>query len=402
MAQKNIVKTIIIIILGISISASIVYGVGYITQKKSTESKDEKVFVRTIPVVLTKVTKQNFEEVVKVHGNLKARNFALVSPRIPGVLEEVFVREGDEAIAGKTKLFQTDSLKLAKAVEMCLQELNVKKCTREEKEANLEKTEAEFRKAEREYKRSKDLYDRRATSQNEYEEKWSNYEQFLAMCKHANSLLNLAKEDERKDKAALDMAEKDLQDSLVLAPINGKVSKRMAEPGEIGSPGVPVVRIDDIKILEAYAYLPSRYYPLIHLNKTRVRMQIHGQVCGEYPVSYKSPTVDPTLRTFEIKCDVSGDGERLIPGALVDMTVILTQRVGKGIPWESIQERNDKKMVFTISDDIAYSVPIETGIETGGWMEIISGNISENSFVVSRGQFLLNNGSPVKVQKGDE
>ncbi len=359
-----------------------------------------KPVTRAIPVVLASARVQHFEEMVKVYGTLKAKNFALVAPRIAGVLEAVFVREGDDVVAGVTKLFQTDSLKLSKALEINRQSFNVARCNREEREAYLEKTEAEFRKADKEFRRYKELYEQRLVSQDEFEQKATAYEQQAAMKKHANSLLALAKEEENKAAIAITISKKDLEDSLMLAPINGKVSNRMAEPGEWGKSDSPVIRIDDTTVLEASAHLPSQYYAYVDVKKTKVRITSYGYLLGEYIVSYKSPVINATLRTFEIKCEMPGDGQRSIPGALIEMTLILNERQGLGVPWESVQERSGRKIIFTVANDAAASVAVQTGIENDGWIEIVSGNIHENSPIVMRGQFLLNHGSLVKIQKG--
>ena len=61
----------------------------------------------------------------------------MVSARIPGTLDEVLVDEGDRVEAGKTKLFQTDSLKLTKAEAIAKRALEVAEASVEEKLALL-------------------------------------------------------------------------------------------------------------------------------------------------------------------------------------------------------------------------------------------------------------------------
>ena len=398
-------KNIIIVILILSIPAY--FSFVYFGKNKQKEASSEVgklnsgIIAAKIPVVVTLAKQRTFRETINVHGSLKSRNFALVAPRIKGVLEKVFVREGNDVIAGKTKLFQTDSVKLFKTVQVNRQLLNVAKCASEVQKAYQEKTAAELRKAQLDLKRNQALYDQNAVSQDVLEDKRSVYEQLLAMQKYAVSQVALAREEEQRTRLALAISEKDMDDSLMLAPISGKVSKRMAEPGEIGDTGTPVVRIDDTKVLEAFAYLPSQYYSQVQIGKTRVSMKINKHDCGEYLISYKSPTVDTTLRTFEIKCDITGDGQFLVPGMLVEMSVILEEKRALSVPRESVQERSMKNVVFVLDGDFACSVSIETGMEADGWIEVKSGNLNPKSLVVSRGQFLLNHGSPVLVQKGD-
>ena len=112
----------------------------------SNESPAEAV--KRIPVVLTAAREMTFESTVAVSGSVQAKHFALVSARLPGSLDAVHVDEGDVVEAGKTQLFQTDSLKLTKAVAIARQGLQVAELSVEEKDANLEQVLANREQAE--------------------------------------------------------------------------------------------------------------------------------------------------------------------------------------------------------------------------------------------------------------
>ncbi|HOX38397.1 MAG TPA: efflux RND transporter periplasmic adaptor subunit [Candidatus Brocadiia bacterium] len=365
-------------------------------------AENAQTAVRAIPVVLAEVQVRKLEETVSAKGTLEARNFALVSPRIPGVLEEVAVREGDDVKAGETALLRTDRLKLEKAVEIARQNHKVATCARQEKEAYLEKIEVELRKAKADYDRYKSLLEEKVVTRNAYELMETSYDKARASQGHAASLLQLAREEETKAASAVGIAEKDLKDATVLAPISGKVSRRMAEPGEMGAPGIPALRIDDLTAIEASAYLPGQYYERITKGETRIRLGANGQWWGEYAVSYKSPTVDPTLRTFEIKCDLAGDGARIVPGALVDAVAIFSQREAVAVPSESVQRRAGGLALFIADGQIARMKMIQTGLESDGWIEVTGGEIKAGDRVAVKGQFLLNDGSVITEQKARE
>jgi multidrug efflux pump subunit AcrA (membrane-fusion protein) len=90
----------------------------------SAPSAEEKSF----PVVLTPARALRFEDRITVAGTVLSRNFATVSARIPGTLDVIDVDEGDRVEAGKTRLFQTDRVKVARAVEIARQEVAVAEC----------------------------------------------------------------------------------------------------------------------------------------------------------------------------------------------------------------------------------------------------------------------------------
>lgn len=369
---------------------------------KPAKPEEEEPKSQAVSVVLAKVEMRKFSEAVQVQGNLKAKNYALVSPRVGGVLEKIFVREGDDVAAGETPLFQTDNIVLGKTVEIARQNLKVAHSSVLEKDANKSVTETELNKAESDYKRYQKLIEQKTVSEDAFESVQANYEKQKATFKHRQSEVDLEREKEKKAETDLAIAEKNMKDSLVLAPISGKVSQRMAEPGEMGAPGVPIIRIDDIMELEASGFLPGKYYDRIHLDSTKVQIGSDGQWWDAYPIIYKSPTIDPTLRTFEIKCSVKGDNRRIVPGALVEMRVVLNEKESMGVPIRAIQQRNSTSNVFITEGNIARMINVETGLETEGWVEIASGNLPPDARVIVQGGFLLNDGKAILPQKGEK
>ena len=353
-----------------------------------------------VPVVLSPVAMHDFEERLTVQGNLEAKDYAMVPARIGGVIQAMYVKEGDIAVAGETKLFQVDALKPQKAVEANRQALAVGRCATREKEANLERVEADFEKAELDLKRFEDLHAAKAVSQDALEQQQSRYKQARAGRKHAVSLVELAKEQERQAEAALAIAEKDLSDTLVRAPISGRVSLQLQEVGEMAETGKPVFRIDDPAVLEMSAFLPAEYYARTSVGKTIARVRVAGTDPQEYTISYKSPTIDPRLRTFEVKCLLEHPPEGVVPGAIAEVAVLLERRAAWGVPTEAIQGRGGSSVVFTVDNETARLMEVEPGLETDGWTEVQGESIAGGIGVVTMGQHLLDDGSRVTVRKG--
>jgi RND family efflux transporter MFP subunit len=210
----------------------------------------------------------------------------------------------------------------------------------------------------------------------------------------------MAREQERRAAASLRIAEKGLRDALVLAPIGGRVSKRLAEPGESGKVGTPVVRIDDPSRIEAIAFLPGQFYARVRKGESRIRIAgTGGDWSREVRVSYRSPVVDPSLRTFEVRALLPGDGERVVPGVLVNMEFLLNERKGLGVPASAVLERSSGKVIFVTDGKTARPVSVETGYETDGWAEIRRGALKPGESVVVEGQSLLDPGTPVRIQR---
>ena len=145
--------------------------------------------VKSVPVVVTRPVRRTFEQVIVTQGNVEAKDVAMVSPRIPGTLEKFFVDEGDKVIAGKTKLFQTDSVKLQQNLTISEHDLAVARCAQRQAEANLEKVSADFDKAELDFKRFERLLEKEAATQDAFEQQQSRYKQVAAPRKVARSAI---------------------------------------------------------------------------------------------------------------------------------------------------------------------------------------------------------------------
>ncbi|HEO72693.1 MAG TPA: HlyD family efflux transporter periplasmic adaptor subunit, partial [Candidatus Hydrogenedentes bacterium] len=261
-----------------------------------TKSSAEQA-ARRIPVVLTPVEQRVFEERLAVQGTLEAKRQLYVPARIDGPLDNIFVDEGDVVVAGETKLFKVEDIKLEEAARIRRQDLNVARCALREKEANLENAKIQLSKAERDYERFKRLHAKKAVTDDTFEQQETRYKLAKVGLEHAHTLIKLGEEQVKQAEAALAIAEKNLEDTLIYAPIDGRVSAKFKEMGEFIGTGNAVVRIEDPSVLEVSAYLPASVYAQLHPGETELRIQVSGIEVGAFPLSYKGPTIHPKLRT---------------------------------------------------------------------------------------------------------
>ncbi len=352
---------------------------------------------RQVSVEVTPVTRMDFEERIIVQGTLEAQCFAMVPALIGGRIEEFYVDEGDVVAANETKLFQIDALVLTKALEISEQDLAVARCGLREKQANLERVQADFHKAELDYQRFQRLVTQEAVTQDAFENQESRYKQMKALLKHAHTLVDLGEEQQRQAAAAVIISEKNLRDTLSITTLNGVVSQRLYEPGEMAEMGKPVLRIEDPAVVEVSAFLPAEYYPRIAVGKTHMRVDVYAVDAGTHAISYKSPVIHPKLRTFEVKCVIEHPAQGVVPGAMAEIAVVLDQRKSLGILASAIQDRADKKIVFAVEGQTVKAVDVTLGYTMDGWIEILESTLTEGASVVTTGQYHINDGSQVSV-----
>jgi RND family efflux transporter MFP subunit len=349
-------------------------------------------------IVVTKAKKMTFEERLETSGNLETRNYSIVSARSSGIIDNVFVREGDKVTAGKTNLFQIDRVKSQQAVDISKQSVSVAEFTHKARIATVKRIEADYNKAKLDYERYQRLYnDNGAITKNALESQESRYIQTKAAFDEAKAMADLSERQLEQARAQYIIAQKDYENSMGLSPISGYVSKRLKEPGEMVSAGTPIVQVDDLSVLEVSAFLPSAYYQKVITDKTTMKITVGAIDVGELPVVYKSPVIDSRLRNFEIKALIKNPPEGVTSGDIARIKVVLSSHDGIGIPRESAIKKLDGINVFIVENGKAKRLSVETGIENDGWVEIITKDIRDGISVVTMGQDRLSDGSAVTI-----
>ncbi len=348
------------------------------------------------PVVVSAAKMMRFEERLAIAGTVLAKRFALVSARIPGTLDRVFVDEGDVVEAGVTKLFQTDALKLEQALAISRHQLTVAECAVREKEALLEKTLVALEQARADLARYRKLREQNAIAQQPVEHQEAQCRQLEADVRHIRTLIDLSKAQWEQAKLNVRLAEKDLADSLVVAPLSGCVSKRLKEPGEMAGAGTPVLRIEDSSVVEVSVFVPAEYYDRVRPGETRMRVGVGSVQISDLAVTFRSPAIEPRLRTFQVKARIDSPPAGVVPGALANVELVLAAREGVGVPARAVVQRAGKPVVFTVVGGRAKSQEVQPGIEMDGWREIRAG-VSAGMSVVTMGQTMVDDGTPVRV-----
>ena len=349
------------------------------------------------PVAVAAVKERSFEERITVQGTLLAKNYAMVAPRVDGVLTDMFVEDGQYVEADKTALFQIDKEVLTQAYEIAQQDMAVAECARADGAAQVTAAQAQYDKMKLDYERFKRLMEEKAITQDAMEQVDAGYKVAEAQLKRAKTAVKLYEEQEKKAVAALAISQKRLDDSLVYSPIDGFISYRGKKQGEFAGAGVPIVRVADTSVLEVSAFLPGEYYPRVKSGESRLRVTVSGIDLGELTVSYKSPEIQDQLRTFEVKCLVEAPPEGVVPGAMAQIEAVLDAHTSLGVPQEIIQVRENKSTVFVLDDGKAKAVEVRPGLSTDGWTEVVDSVLAPGDKVIVKGYNLVNDGTPVDV-----
>ena len=188
---------------------------------------------------------------------------------------------------------------------------------------------------------------------------------------------NLAAQAQLADaRARLAMAQKNVANATVRAPFNGVVSERAVNPGDVVSPGAPLVTIIDPRSLQLEASVPTTA-----LGEIRVGAPVTFSVNGfagrtlEGRVTRINPMVDPQTRQVRLLASVPNESGSLVAGLFVEGLVASEKRVGVIVPEQAIDQASQTPYVMRIKNGKVDRVQVQTGLRDAALevVEIVSG-----------------------------
>lgn len=192
-----------------------------------------------------------------------------ISGKVPGRIESYRFGEGDKVKAGDTLVFLHTpevmaKLQQAEAARMAAEAQNEKaiRGARAQEVTGAyemwQKAKAGLDIAKKSYERIQNLYEKGVMSAQKRDEVEANYNAMVATEKAARSQYEMAKEGARKeDKAAaaamvqraegaVAEVESYIGESILISPIDGEISERFPQVGELVGTGAPIMNVADL------------------------------------------------------------------------------------------------------------------------------------------------------------
>jgi RND family efflux transporter MFP subunit len=131
----------------------------------------------------------------------------------------------------------------------------------------------------------------------------------------------------------------------------------------------------------------------------QIKLEIPSATTGEImsTISYVSPSADPMNKLYTVKSYIDNPESKIRPGMSAKATISLEKAINAiVIPSNSIINKGDQKFVFVVEEDVAIEKEVKTGIDTGEFVQILSG-LEFDEKIIIEGQFYVSDGSKVKV-----
>ena len=233
-----------------------------------------------------------------VNGRLEAK-LVDIATKYPGRIKEVLADEGDNVDEGQV-VATMDTEPLEAQLRNAEAKIREAQDNRRTAQAEVVVKQAELAYSEKQYKRSKELVGRGAVSEQEADidlaHQQTNRAALLgaqAQAVRTQSAIDAATAEAERIRA-------EIKDSVLKAPIRGRVQNRLAEPGEVLPAGGKVLALIDLSDVYMYVFLPESVAGKVPLG---AEGRIVLDAVPEYPiravVSYVSPSAQFTPKSVE-------------------------------------------------------------------------------------------------------
>jgi HlyD family secretion protein len=178
--------------------------------------------------------------------------------------------------------------------------------------------------------------------------------------------------------------------SQIVSPIDGVVTDRPANPGEMASSSAPILTVMNVSQVIAKTHIDQQEAAALKVGDA-ASITVPGQpgsVNGK--VSLVSPALDPASTTVEVWVQAPNPGERLKPGSDVQVQMV-AQSIPHAIaiPAEALLGSNgDNSVIILDNDNKPHKKKVKAGIRDGGEVQITEG-LQGGERVVTVGAFAL-------------
>jgi HlyD family secretion protein len=224
--------------------------------------------------------------------------------------------------------------------------------------------------------------------------------------------LDAARAAVREAEAARRVAQVDLDNTQIFAPIDGIILERLVEPGEIvtlsfiGGRGAKsaVLSLADLRVLDVEVDVSQN-----EIGKVRLGQPVNV-VADAFPertyrgsVSEMAPEANRQKATLQVKVRVAEPDGVIRPEMNAKVT-FLEPPTGKGgppklfVPKEAVVSREGQSLVYALEGEKAAARPVRLGAEADGRVEVREG-LRGGELLIVRGVELVRDGQRVRVKK---
>lgn len=315
-------------------------------KKDQTTTQDQKVQVK-----VETVTSQDVEQTSEFTATVEASVTNKIAPQMAVRIDKVFAEVGDKVRKGQ-KLAQMD-------------------------QSNLMQSKVQMENIEAEFKRLDELYKIGGVSKSQWEAQKTSLE--IAKTSYRNLSEN----------------------TQLISPINGVVTARNYDSGDMFSMGTPIFVVEEIRPVKLLVNISETLFTQVKKGMpVDVKLDVYGDETFAGKVSLVYPSIDSQTRTFPVEITVANNDERVRPGMFARVTINFGVKQNVVVPDLAIvkQSGSGDRYIYVYKDGKVSYNKVELGRRMGDKYELISG-VENGDQVVVTGQSRLNDGMEVEIVK---
>ncbi|MEN8763069.1 MAG: efflux RND transporter periplasmic adaptor subunit [Thiogranum sp.] len=326
--------------------------------QKADEPRDRGARAHLVEVALVQTDTLN---VVRTRtGTLRARREVKVYTQEEGRITALSLYEGDKVAEGDVLVRLDDTLI----------------------RAQLSRASATRKQAEQDVKRLKELRTRKLVSEDEYT--------------RALTQLEVARADEHVLKTRLGY-------TTITSPINGVVSARLSEPGNVVERHQHVLTLSDPSLLVTELPVSELILPDLAIGDlARVRIDALGDQVYDGRIVRIHPNLDPVSRRGTIEVVLEPVPAGAAPGQLCRVELSTQPGRRQVIPFSALRRDDSSEYVFVLDqDNKAQRTDVSSGLHLAENIEIKQG-LTDGQQVITKGFLGLAPGKTVKPVNSEE
>ena len=404
MRAIHIILTFVVAVAMLSASAC---------QKPQAKSAE----VPPVPVTVAPPTQGTITDWYKTTAELVSPLETPLSFAIGGRILELTAQQGDKVTAGQylgkvdTATYAAQLAAAQSGANAAASQAKAANSSAQAAKSSLATAQANFDQAERDYNRFKTLHDEGVATQSEFEKAQLGYEAakngLQAAKDGAAAADSQATAAHTLVQAAQDNASQVSEligNGTLTAPFSGHIAERLADPGAVAAPGVPVYRLvadgdANNNRLEVHYDIPESLLGQVSVGSSVELTLVSMDKVIPLKVDSIGPEVKTGGRTTALVSYVTTDSLPLLPGMFGSVQIPVQQRANAlMVPDLAVLELTSGPIIYVADGDTAHARTVKTGIHEAGNVEILDG-ISATDKVIVAGNRYLADGAKITVQQ---
>ncbi|MBM3740572.1 MAG: efflux RND transporter periplasmic adaptor subunit [Acidobacteria bacterium] len=352
-------------------------------QSQSTKKGKKDGAARIVNVNVSQARPGQVRQEILLTGALRPKEQVDITAKSTGRVEGLTYQLGDFVQKGAViAVLEADELK--QQVSRARAALSVVNAATKQRMAELENSKANFARSER-------LVKEGLLPRSDYESSRTAYEVVQAQ-------LELSRAQEGQARAEIRELEIRLEQTRILAPMDGYVSKRHVDHGALVNPSMPILTLVNLSTMVTMAAVPEQEVGKLRIGtRARVEVDAFGEQSFEGRVARIAPVLDAATRSATVEVEIPNPGGRLKAEMFARVTLDLgAMRPALLIPRDGLVYRGSQPGVFMVDRGRSTFKPIETGQTLGNEVEVLA-NLQPGAQIVTRGSAMLREGDQLRI-----